>query len=114
MSILDDPEVSLDDEHVLLRSNEYVAFAADLQSKKDLQKLGSRIDLSKKPVLFLAEVSMTYMDPEAVSRVIQWASSFEGGTSIDRGHRWATLMLRKRSSCCSNNFYLTGNRTNSQ
>ena len=67
--------------NVLLRSTQYVAIAADLQSGSDLQHIQRAIDLRRRPILFVAEVALTYMSPEAVSRVLGWAATFAQGLS---------------------------------
>ena len=67
--------------HVLFESKQYVAVAADLHWLGDLQDLQQAIAIGNKPVLFLAEVSMVYMDPNAVANLIRWASSFKNGNS---------------------------------
>lgn len=61
-----------------------MAIAADMQSAADLVELAKMIGHPPTPVLFVAEVSMTYMQLEAVNSVLEWACSFAQGLSARR------------------------------
>ncbi|CAG9980803.1 unnamed protein product [Clonostachys byssicola] len=61
---------------VLLKSDKYCQLACDLRDLKGFQQtLESLLPLSECSVLFVAEVSITYMDTESADALIQWASS---------------------------------------
>lgn len=66
-----------DDEEdpVVLQSYEYLGVGCDLQDVTSLdQALKAHFDISKCKVLFLAEVSTTYMEPDAANALIAWAA----------------------------------------
>ena len=75
-SLLADVHEGPEVDNVLLRSEHYTAISADLQSAKDLKTLKQALQTGEAPILFLAEVSMTYMDAAGASRLIEWASTF--------------------------------------
>ncbi|VUC34533.1 unnamed protein product [Clonostachys rosea] len=61
---------------VLLKSDKYCQLACDLRDLKGFQQtLESLLPLSECSVLFVAEVSITYMDTGSADALIQWASS---------------------------------------
>ncbi|KAG5953471.1 hypothetical protein E4U53_005463 [Claviceps sorghi] len=64
-----------DEDHVMIRSKVYCQIGCDL---RELDKIGIILDdltsLSECPVLFVAEVSITYMDTHYADALIQWAS----------------------------------------
>lgn len=67
--------VSITD-HVLLKSDKYCQVGCDLRELADLRTvLEGLVDLSNCDVLFVAEVSITYMDTESTDNLIQWAKS---------------------------------------
>lgn len=76
-------DVSLEkseEELVLLRSQRYCQVGCDLRELDVLQKaLESLIDTSTCSVLFVAEVSVTYMDTMSANDLLQWASSVGQG-----------------------------------
>lgn len=74
-----DAKEDVSEPHVLFESQQYMAIAADLHWLGDLQDLQQAMKINDRPVLFIAEVSMTYMDPDAVGNTIRWASSFKQG-----------------------------------
>lgn len=96
-----DPETSDDDaNHVLLRSERYCQLACDLRDLKSLRaSLQSLLELSKSDVLFVAEVSITYMDTASADALIQWASSIGQGNYYRLSqttrtlHVWLTYLL---------------------
>ncbi|KAF4445976.1 leucine carboxyl methyltransferase 2 [Fusarium austroafricanum] len=73
----DDPIVSeKDTDHLFLRSDKYCQIGCDLRELDSLRKcLESFLSLSECLVLFVAEVSITYMDTASADALIQWASS---------------------------------------
>ncbi|KAM0420699.1 hypothetical protein ACHAPT_011481 [Fusarium lateritium] len=72
-----DPYVSeKDTDHVLLRSDKYCQIGCDLRELDALRQcLETFLPLSDCSVLFVAEVSITYMDTASADALIQWASS---------------------------------------
>jgi len=87
--VLKDMELPKDSKDVVLRSDKYFALACDLQKIQDLDQVLRKVvnpeeDVS---VLYVAEVSITYMDSTAANTLIKWASSFAPGRclSLDRG-----------------------------
>ncbi|KAM0352848.1 hypothetical protein ACHAPU_001730 [Fusarium lateritium] len=73
----DDPFISeKDTDHLLLRSDKYCQIGCDLRELESLRRcLESFLSLSQCSVLFVAEVSVTYMDTASADALIQWASS---------------------------------------
>lgn len=70
----------VEDDPVLLKSDKYCQLACDLRDLKAFQKtLESLLPLSECSVLFVAEVSITYMDTKSADALIQWASSIGKG-----------------------------------
>jgi tRNA wybutosine-synthesizing protein 4 len=72
---LEDVEFLPDDSVLLVRSKHYIGIGCDL---KNLQKLDDALRmeplLSQSSILFVAEVSLTYMDIQSADEVIRWAS----------------------------------------
>ncbi|KAK5988714.1 tRNA wybutosine-synthesizing protein 4 [Cladobotryum mycophilum] len=65
-----------DNDCILLRSDKYCQLACDLRELDIFRStLESFLDLSECEVLFVAEVSITYMDTQSANALIQWASS---------------------------------------
>ncbi|KAE8149305.1 tRNA wybutosine-synthesizing protein 4 [Aspergillus avenaceus] len=73
--LLEDVEFLPDDSAVQIRSKHYLAIGCDL---KNLTKLDTALKTEVLPaecsVLFLAEVSLTYMDVKSANEVVNWAS----------------------------------------
>ncbi|KAM3514848.1 hypothetical protein MY11210_001453 [Beauveria gryllotalpidicola] len=97
-------EVSESDKDiVLLKSERYCQIGCDLRGDLQAlrQALETLVDLSECPVLFVAEVSVTYMDTESADRLLEWASSvgkaefclLEQILPYGRGHPFAQTML---------------------
>lgn len=62
--------------HVLLRSDRYFQVGCDLRSTAALeQALASIVDVKECMFLFVAEVSITYMETDHADSLIQWAST---------------------------------------
>lgn len=61
---------------ILLRSDEYLQIGCDL---RDLERLNtvlrSALEVENCSVLFVAEVSITYMDFKFADKLIQWSST---------------------------------------
>ncbi|KAK2612857.1 tRNA methyltransferase ppm2 [Conoideocrella luteorostrata] len=68
--------VGKSDDQIILRSNHYCQIGCDL---RELEKLKESLEeltpLSECRVLFVAEVSITYMDTHSADELIRWASS---------------------------------------
>jgi len=71
------------EKNIKLRSDKYIALGCDLRFPQALEsELRAELDISSSSILFVAEVSVTYM-PDADS-LIQWASTLKNGTLHDR------------------------------
>lgn len=67
----------------LLRSDPYIAFGCDLADINKLNAvLANEVDLETCSVLFVAEVSMTYMDAADADSLLKWACKFSDGVLI--------------------------------
>jgi tRNA wybutosine-synthesizing protein 4 len=67
---------------IVLRSPSYFAVGADLSDIAALSRIFTElIPVSDCDILFVAEVSITYMPVEKANELIQWASRFEHGMS---------------------------------
>lgn len=77
------PDLTLsesDKDPVLIKSPAYCQVACDLRELETLRTtLASLVPLSESEVLFVAEVSVTYMDTLSSDAVIEWASSIGKG-----------------------------------
>ncbi|POS87310.1 hypothetical protein EPUL_000714 [Erysiphe pulchra] len=74
-SILTNMQTSDDD--VLLRSDQYLQVGCDLSEIARLHDILSQaVDIKDSSILFIAEVSITYMDVNAADSLISWASQF--------------------------------------
>ncbi|TLD34233.1 hypothetical protein PspLS_00787 [Pyricularia sp. CBS 133598] len=70
------PLATLDTPPIFLRSSRYVQVGCDLRDIGSLQKaLESLVEIKAASFLFVAEVSITYMETDAADAVIQWAST---------------------------------------
>ena len=64
---------------ILLHSDQYLQIGCDLRDLGTLDRaLASAFDLEKIEILFVAEVSITYMDAHYADNLIEWASKFQG------------------------------------
>lgn len=77
------PDVSIsetDEDPVLIKSSTYCQVACDLRELGTLgHALASLTSLPESEVLFVAEVSVTYMDTLSADSAIEWASSIGKG-----------------------------------
>lgn len=65
-----------EESHFILRSERYCQIGCDLRELGKLRAILEELTpLSECPVLFVAEVSITYMDTQSADALIQWASS---------------------------------------
>ncbi|KAI1076489.1 LCM-domain-containing protein [Whalleya microplaca] len=62
--------------HVLLQSDQYTQIGCDLRDLTSIEEaLSSIVDTAHCEFIFVAEVSITYMETEAADSVIKWAST---------------------------------------
>ncbi|KAI0378418.1 LCM-domain-containing protein [Hypomontagnella monticulosa] len=62
--------------HVVLQSDQYVEIGCDLRRISDVeQALSTVVDMAHCEFMFVAEVSITYMETEGADSVIKWAST---------------------------------------
>lgn len=67
---------------LFLRSNKYCQLGCDLRQLDRLRNsLKSVINLSECAILFVAEVSITYMDTQSADSLIEWGSTLGRGLS---------------------------------
>lgn len=88
---------------VLLQNKRYVALGCDLRDLELLEKVLKReLDITNRSVLFVAEVSITYMGVEEADSLVRWASSFSDARFClleqylpdGPGHPFAQTMIR--------------------
>ena len=82
--ILGEVSISPSGDGLPLRSEQYIAIGCDLSDIDQLDGLlAQHLDLSNCSVLALAEVSITYMDPDAADKVIRYTASLgDGKTNV--------------------------------
>jgi hypothetical protein len=99
---------------VYVRSERYMAIGCDLRELRTLERtLRAELDIPASSVLFVAEVSATYMPVADSDALIRWASTLEDGKSLDASrhatctHMSSSLLhsgtvppTRARSSIC--------------
>lgn len=72
---------------ILLRSDGYMALGCDLKDLATLERvLRAEFDISATSILFVAEVSVTYMPLKDSDALIQWASTIGDGKSARRSN----------------------------
>ena len=75
-----DETSKLEKDGMIIDCPNYKAVACDLEDMPGLDKvLTQTLGLKGNPVLFLAEVSITYMDALAAEKLVEWASMFPDG-----------------------------------
>jgi len=68
------------DSEVLFKSDQYVQLGCDLRNLKLLEDtLKTVIDFENTKVIFVAEVSITYMEKKTADDLIKWASALPDG-----------------------------------
>lgn len=71
-----------DDSPIVLKSQKYCQVGCDLRQLSTLQSCLAQIfDMTSTEFIFVAEVSITYMDTDGADGVIKWASSIENGNA---------------------------------
>lgn len=80
-------------DQILLRSDKYCQIGCDLRELESLRNcLESFLNLAECSVLFVAEVSITYMDTFSADALVQWASSIGQGKEISKSLlKWFNL-----------------------
>ncbi|KAJ6274624.1 hypothetical protein PSV08DRAFT_407236 [Bipolaris maydis] len=81
---------------ILLRSDGYMALGCDLKDLATLERvLRAEFDISATSILFVAEVSVTYMPLKDSDALIQWASTIGDEQYLPQGpeHPFAKTML---------------------
>jgi len=69
---------------VYLRSGQYIALGCDLRDLSALERtLRAELDVPSSSVLFVAEVSATYMPVVDSDELIKWASTLQDGMYFD-------------------------------
>jgi len=92
--------INLPKDGVIIDGPNYKAVACDLEDMAGLDKvLTQTLDLKGDPVLFLAEVSITYMDALAAEKLVEWASTFNDGKLVCSLSRES--ILTRLSTLCS-------------
>lgn len=78
---LEDVEFGSDEDAIQIRSPRYLAVGCDLKNMKKLDDVlrASVLPSDDCSVLFLAEVSLTYMDVKSANEVVTWASKLTSG-----------------------------------
>lgn len=70
---------------VYLRSDRYMALGCDLKDLTTLENvLRDEFDFASTSILFVAEVSVTYMPVPDADALIQWASTIPDGEYTDQ------------------------------
>ena len=63
---------------VQVRSDQYMAIGCDLRDLQLLERtLRAELDITNSSILFVAEVSVTYMPLTDANKLIQWANTFK-------------------------------------
>lgn len=72
-----------DDSPIVLKSQKYCQVGCNLQQLSVLQScLDTLFDVPNTEFLFVAEVSITYMDTKGANGVIEWAATVGNGTFL--------------------------------
>lgn len=100
---LDDLDTLSPQDAILIRSLAYLALGCDLKQIDNITKLlEDELHIKDCSVLFIAEVALTYMDPEDADCVIKWASQFDDGTFKHLSFRMnGTVLVRANSRAAS-------------
>lgn len=100
--LLQDVEFLPNDSPILVRSKNYVAVGCDLKNLEKLDEVLRRQILpSECSVLFLAEVSLTYMDVNSATAVLQWAAKLSNGQKYRQFPSLSRIRMLTRYERCS-------------
>lgn len=96
--------------NLLLRSKCYHLVGCDLRRTAELQQaLSSVVDPNECIFLFLAEVSITYMETDSADALIRWASSLgQGKPTKSTNISVILLIFVQLNSVYSNRYFPTG------
>lgn len=90
-----------DPDGIVLQSCNYSQVACDLREPDSLRRALARlVDLSSCEILFVAEVSITYMDTESADNLIQWASTLKKCTFATLCHGQRNLFTDAKLISC--------------
>jgi tRNA wybutosine-synthesizing protein 4 len=91
---------------VLLQSDQYAQIGCDLRDLKSVEDALSTVtDLSNSEFMFVAEVSITYMETKAADAVIRWAGGLGQGLRSAMPSIHLDSNDAQLSSVCSNRYY---------
>jgi hypothetical protein len=94
---------------VYLRSEQYIAIGCDLRDLAALEKtLRIELDIASSSVLFVAEVSATYMPVADSDALIRWASTLEDGMFLRLALRYDLCSHAQLASAFWNSIYRKG------
>lgn len=81
LDVIPDATTPKDPKDVILQSEKYYALACDLQNIQDVDRALRQVVNPEQDiaVLYIAEVSMTYMNATAANTLIKWTSEFAPG-----------------------------------
>lgn len=83
-----------------VRSEQYMSIGCDLRDLQLLERtLRAELDIPRSSILFVAEVSVTYMPLVDANRLIRWANTFESCKFILMSSRVCMLMLDSPFLC---------------
>jgi tRNA wybutosine-synthesizing protein 4 len=89
---------------VQIRSGRYMAVGCDLRNLKLLERtLRAELDIPDSSILFVAEVSVTYMPLIDANKLIQWAHTFESCKCTTFTTTLEKLILRQLAFACWSN-----------
>ncbi|GFG01360.1 hypothetical protein IFM61392_01753 [Aspergillus lentulus] len=81
--LLENVEFLSDESPIQIRSEQYLAIGCDLKNLKKLDDvLKTEVLPSECSILFLAEVSLTYMDVKSANAVLDWASKLNNDSQF--------------------------------
>jgi tRNA wybutosine-synthesizing protein 4 len=80
-SVLEDAQFGEYEDPIQIRSSRYIAVGCDMYNLNKLDEVlrASVLPSTDCSVLFLAEVSLTYMDVKSAHNVVTWASKLTNG-----------------------------------
>ena len=87
---------------VYARSDQYMALGCDLRDLATLERtLKDEFDLASASILFVAEVSVTYMPVPDADALIRWASTLPDGEGTGRDYASLLTCIQLASVCSS-------------
>lgn len=99
------PQALPDDGYTVLSTHEYLAVGCDLRDIAGLgATIGSLTEGDRCLVLCVAEVSITYMNPDAADAVMEWAANLSSGKSFQLS-AWVIMLYGERSRLPTSRLY---------